>query len=239
MDVLEDFMINQSVRQAVISKQREWEEGLNNALARLKSEDIPCDLPTLKKIMVSDEAFKAWIDKAEESYIGKLGFLPKEERKRIKETFAGLISRTKNDRANVSGFLSRCPYPIEQDSDGRIYANEEALLADADNRATKRFSEEDREYFSVLMQVREAMNRLYKWEEEHSYTHFSKWSHPVFPAYNKGNGDGSLMLTPPFDAYRTLSSDSFKDWFKARMGVSLGKMNPEAAKMIREMSNED
>lgn len=105
MEELESYVIDNALKEKIVADFKEQVESVNDALERLKAEDIPCDLPTLKKIMSSDESFKKWLVKAEDEFIGKLGFLPMEERKRIGVSFANVFKRTANDRNTVASFL--------------------------------------------------------------------------------------------------------------------------------------
>ena len=106
---------------------------------------------------------------------------------------------------------------------------------DAEAQATKYFSDEDREYFSILLQLKEAINQLEQWEKEHTYTHFFGW-HNSFFISQKGDGGIPFDLTRPIDI---LIKPDFKNWFQRQIGMTLGKMNPEALRMIREMADED
>ena len=72
MEKLESYVIDNALKEKIVADFKEQVESVNDALERLKAEDIPCDLPTLKKIMSSDESFKKWLVKAEDEFIGKL-----------------------------------------------------------------------------------------------------------------------------------------------------------------------
>lgn len=87
MEQLEKNIVREDIKREVIEKYENQVEGVNDALLKLKAEGIPTDLPTLKKIAISEEAFKSWLDKAISSYIGKLGFIPIRERNGSKNLF--------------------------------------------------------------------------------------------------------------------------------------------------------
>ena len=63
MEELESYVIDNALKEKIVADFKEQVESVNDALERLKAEDIPCDLPTLKKIMSSDESFKKWLAK--------------------------------------------------------------------------------------------------------------------------------------------------------------------------------
>lgn len=63
MEQLEKSVVREDIKRAVIEKYENQVEGVNDALLKLKAEGIPTDLPTLKKIAISEEAFKSWLDK--------------------------------------------------------------------------------------------------------------------------------------------------------------------------------
>lgn len=88
---------------------------------------------------------------------------------------------------------------------------------------------------AILLQLKEAINQLEQWEKEHTYTHFFRWHNPFFIPQK---GDGGI----PFDLTRSIDiliKPDFKNWFQRQIGMTLGKMNPEALRMIREMADED
>ena len=92
--ILPDYIVRQDVVQAKVEEAKAMIESANNHLEALKKEDIPTQLEVLKNILKSDEAFKDWLDKAEKSYIGKLGFLPRVERERVQQSFVDVMMRT-------------------------------------------------------------------------------------------------------------------------------------------------
>ena len=169
MEQLEDFIVQEGFKQQEIQLLERQEEGVNRALKVLEAEGLPTDINTLRKIIVSDEAFIAWMDKAEASYIGKLGFIPKEEKKRIRETFRAMAGRTREARNTVGGFIREKKFPIIQDSDGTLHYDRTEVDKVLTEKFTKHFTDEDKEYFQVLQEAKEALQRLYGWEEEHLY----------------------------------------------------------------------
>ena len=117
MEQLEDFIVQEHLKEGVLKNIEAQEEGVNRAIQALQAEGLPTDLDTLRKIIISDDAFDKWVSKAEASYIGKLGFVPKEELKRIKATFRAMADRTKDARNTVGHFLREKKFPIIQDED--------------------------------------------------------------------------------------------------------------------------
>lgn len=218
METLDDFIVQEALKEGIIKELEVQEEGVNRNLASLRAEDLPTDIGTLRKIVTSEDAFAKWIDKAVASYIGKLGFIPKEERKRIKKTFLDLKERTASARNTVGNFLQAEKYPIIQDSDGTLHYDRAEVDRILTERFTKRFTEEDKEYFQVLQEAREALQRLFDWEKVHLYVPLR------YCAQNVGK-----FLIEGFS----------KDWFCNAIGIRIGKMNPKAIQMIEEQNNED
>lgn len=218
METLDDFIVQEALKEGIIKELEAQEDGVNRTLESLRAEDLPTDISTLRKIVSSEEAFAKWIDKAEVSYIGKLGFIPKEERKRIKETFLDLKERTASARNTVGNFLQAEKYPIIQDSDGTLHYNRAEVDRILTERFTKRFTEEDKEYFQVLQEAKEALQRLFDWEKVHLYVPLQ------YCAQNVG---------------KFLIEEFSKDWFCNAIGIKIGKMNPKAIRMIEEQNNED
>ena len=218
MEVLDDFIVQEALKEGVVKELEAQEEGVNRNLASLRAEELPTDIGTLRKIATSEEAFAKWIDKAEASYIGRLGFIPKEERKRIKETFLALKERTASARNTVGNFLQAEKYPIIQDSDGTLHYDRAEVDRILTERFTKRFTDEDKEYFQVLQEAKEALRRLFDWEKVHLYVPLQ------YCAQNVG---------------KFLIEEFSKDWFCNAIGIKIGKMNPEAIRMLEEQNNED
>lgn len=218
MEQLEDFIVQAQFKQQELQQLEQQEEGINKALKVLESEGLPTDLGTLRKIIVSNEAFADWIGKAEASYIGKLGFIPKEEKKRIRETFRAMVERTQNARNTVGYFIREKKYPIIQDNDGTLHYDREEVDQALTKKYTKRFTEEDKEYFQVLQEAKEAILRLYDWEKGHLYTPMKLIAHDI-----------GKFLTDEFT----------KEWFLRNIGWRIGKMNPDAIRMLKEQSNDE
>lgn len=218
MEQLEDSIVQNKLIEVELERIDEQESGVNKAMRSLAEEGLPTDIDTLRKIIISDEAFAKWIDKAEASYIGKLGFVPKEELKRIKATFQAMTDRTAQYRNTIATFLNGNKYPIVQDEDGSLHYDK----AEVDNaltaQFTKRFTEEDKEYFRVLQEAKAALIRLSDWEKENQYM-------PL--AYSAGNVGKFLM------------DDFSKDWFCNYLGIKIGKMNPRAIEILKEQGDED
>lgn len=218
MEVLDDFIVQEALKEGVVKELEAQEEGVNRNLASLRAEELPTDIGTLRKIATSEEAFAKWIEKAEASYIGKLGFIPKEERRRIKKTFLDLMERTASARNTVGTFLKAEKYPIVQDCDGTLHYDRAEVDRILTERFTKYFTDEDKEYFQVLQEAKEALQRLFDWEKEHLYAPLQ------YSAQNVGD---------------FLMRDFSKDWFCKAIGVKIGKMNPEAVRMLEEQNSED
>lgn len=237
MGKLESFIVDNALKQRIIEDYREQVLGVNDALERLRAEDIPCDLPTLRKIMASDEAFEKWLGRAEEEFIGKLGFLPMEERRRIKASFSSVFKRTADDRNTVGSFLSAPKYPIAQDKDGSLRYDWIAVERGAEQQATRYFSDEDVEYFEMFCKVIESLKDLEAWETKHTYTHFKNWRSPYEGIQMPSATPGTPVVINHGDSIKILMSPDFKDWFKNQIGRTLGKTSLEVLTMIQEMTD--
>ena len=218
MEQLEDFIIQEHLKEGVLNNIDKQEEGVNRAIQALQSEGLPTDIDTLRRIIISDDAFNKWVSKAEASYIGKLGFVPKEELKRIKATFRAMADRTAGDRNTIATFLNDNKYPIVQDEDGTLHYDREEVDKALTAQFTKRFTDEDKEYFQVLQEAKAGLIKLFRWEQEHQYVPLT------YSAINVG---------------RFLREGFTKDWFCNYLGVKIGKMNPKAIEMLEEQSEED
>lgn len=218
MEQLEDFIVQEWLKKQELQQLEQQEEGVNKSLKVLEAEGLPTSINTLSKIVVSDEAFANWIGKAEASYIGKLGFIPKEEKKRIRETFKAMADRTRDARNTVCHFLREKKFPIIQDRDSTLHYDREEVDKVLTEKYTKRFSDEDKEYYQVILQAKEALQRFYDWEESHSYV--------------------SMKLITQ-NVGKFLTEEFTKEWFQSSIGWRIGKMNPDAIRMLKEQSEED
>ena len=218
MEQLEDFIVQEHLKEGVLNNISRQEDGVNRAIQALQSEGLPTDIDTLRKIIISDEAFSKWVSKAEASYIGKLGFVPKEELKRIKATFRAMADRTAGDRNTIATFLNGNKYPIVQDEDGTLHYDRAEVDKALTAQFTKRFTDEDKEYFQVLQEAKAGLVKLFRWEQAHQYVPLT---------HSAGN------------VVKFLTNDFTKDWFCHYLGIKIGKMNPKAIKILQEQSDED
>lgn len=214
--ILPDFIVRQDVVQSKIEEAKAMMESANNHLATLKKEDIPTQLDVLNHILKNDEAFKEWLDKAEKSYIGKLGFLPREERERVHQSFVDVMNRTATARNGLQGFIfNRNGYKVEQNQDGKLYFDFQKIESEATEQAKRYFTDEDKEYFSHLQDVVEAYHKLQSYEKTHDYVPFS------------GNSESFMRhLKAGFSPY----------WFTITWEV--GKMSKQGKQIMEELENE-
>ena len=213
-NVLPDYIVQENQIDAIVDEALQMIESANKHLDKLKTEGIPTDLATLKAICKSDEAFNDWTKKAEASYIGKLGFIPNEERKRIHKTFEDLINRTATTRDCINGFLfNRRGYEPMQDKDGKLTFDMAKIQADAEVKARKYFSDEDKKYFVLLMGIDEAFKKLRNFENSHQYAPYTN--------------------DPEF--YNSLFGGFSAEWYVVQHGFRIGKMNPKAKEILEEL----
>lgn len=218
MEQLEDSIVQNKLIEVELERIDEQESGVNKAMRSLAEEGLPTDIDTLRKIIISEDAFAQWVRKAQDSFIGKLGFVPREELKRIRNSFRALTDRTATARNSIANFLNGAKYPIIQEKDGTLHYDRAEAVKALTAQFTKRFTEEDKEYFQVLQEAKAAMAKVSEWEQEHQYM-------PL--AYSAGNV-GKFLI-----------DDFSKDWFCNYLCIKIGKMNPQAIKMLREQSDED
>lgn len=215
-NILPDFIVLHNQVDAIVNEAVQMIEAANKYLTKLQGEGIPTDLATLKVICKSDEAFKDWTKKAELSYIGKLGFLPKEEKQRIHKTFEDLIARTESDRNCINGFLfNRRGYEPMQDKEGNLTFDLAKIEADAEVKARKHFSDEDKKYFVLLQGVEESFRKLQNFEHTHQY----------------------IPYTSNQEFHKSLLGGFSVEWFATSMQI--GRMSNNALKMMEEMKDDE
>ena len=215
-NLLPDFIVQHNQVDAIINEALQMVESANRHLTKLQSEGIPTDLATLKVICKSEEAFNDWTKKAEASYIGKLGFIPNEERRRIHKTFEDLISRTYSARDCLNGFLfNRRGYEPTQDKNGKLTFDMVKIEADAEVKARRYFTDEDKKYFALLQGVEEAFKKVQNFEHSHQYVPYTS---------NQG-------------FHKSLLGGFSVEWFAT--SIQIGKMSNAAIKIMEEMKDDE
>lgn len=213
---LPDYIVRQDVVQSKIEEAQGMINNANEHLTKLQTEGIPTQLDVLRTILKNDEAFKEWLTKAESSYIGKLGFIPREEKERVHQSFADLIERTSTTRNVLNGFIyNRYGYQVKQDNNGNLSFDLEKIELDATEDAKKYFSNEDKEYFDLLQGVVESYKKVKVFEKEHDY----------------------VPYTSKESFWQNLKAGFSPYWFA--FSWEIGKMSRQAKKMLEEMRDDE
>ena len=190
--------------------------GVNKAIKAFEAEGLPTDLEFLGQHAQTQADFRAWVTAQEAAYTAQLGFLPKKEKERIHSSFAELADRVESARNVIGTFIAGAKYPIKQELDGSIMYDWEKVRGVIEKKNTYTFTVEDKEYFQVLSDAQEALNRITQWEQEHTYA-------PIARMFNVGE-----LLAGSFSA----------QWFQENIGWRIGKSNAEALRMIREQEED-
>lgn len=190
--------------------------GVNKAIKVFEAEGLPTDLEFLGQHAQTQADFRAWVTAQEAAYTAQLGFLPKKEKERIHSSFAELADRVESARNVIGTFIAGAKYPIRQELDGSIMYDWEKVRGVTEKKNTYTFTVEDKEYFQVLSEAREALNKIAQWEQAHTYA-------PISRMFNVGE-----LLAGSFSA----------QWFQENIGWRIGKSNAEALKMIREQEED-
>lgn len=190
--------------------------GVNKAIKVFEAEGLPTDLEFLGQHAQTQADFRAWVTAQEVAYTAQLGFLPKKEKERIHSSFTELADRVESARNVIGTFIAGAKYPIRQELDGSIMYDWQKARGDIEKKNTYTFTAEDKEYFQVLSEAREALNKIAQWEQEHTYA-------PIARMFNVGE-----LLAGSFSA----------QWFQENIGWRIGKSNAEALKMIREQEED-
>ena len=190
--------------------------GVNKAIKVFEAEGLPTDLEFLGQHAQTQADFRAWVTAQEVAYTAQLGFLPKKEKERIHSSFTELADRVESARNVIGTFIAGAKYPIRQELDGSIMYDWQKARGDIEKKNTYTFTAEDKEYFQVLSEAREALNKIAQWEQEHTYV-------PIARMFNVGE-----LLAGSFSA----------QWFQENIGWRIGKSNAEALKMIREQEED-
>lgn len=190
--------------------------GVNKAIKVFEAEGLPTDLEFLGQHAQTQADFRAWVTAQEAAYTAQLGFLPKKEKERIHSSFAELADRVESARNVIGTFIAGAKYPIKQELDGSIMYDWEKVRGVIEKKNTYTFTVEDKEYFQVLSDAQEALNRITQWEQEPTYA-------PIARMFNVGE-----LLAGSFSA----------QWFQENIGWRIGKSNAEALRMIREQEED-
>ena len=103
-----------------------------------------------------------------------------------------------------------------QDKDGKLTFDMNKIQADAEVKARRYFSDEDKEYFVRLMGVDEAFKRLKNFENNHQYAPY----------------------TNDPDFFTALLGGFSVEWYAVQHGLRIGKMNSKAKEMLEEQEDE-
>ena len=190
--------------------------GVNKAIKVFEAEGLPTDLEFLGQHAQTQADFRAWVTAQEAAYTAQLGFLPKKEKERIHSSFAELADRVESARNVIGTFIAGAKYPIRQELDGSIMYDWEKVRGVIEKKNTYTFTVEDKEYFQILSEAREALTKIAQWEQEHTYA-------PIARMFNVGE-----LLAGSFSA----------QWFQENIGVRIGKSNAKALQMIREQEED-
>ena len=199
-----------------IEKLQQQVAGMNKAIKAFEAEGLPTDLEFLGQHAQSQADFRAWVTAQEVAYTAQLGFLPKKEKERIHSSFAELADRVESARNVIGTFITGAKYPIRQELDGSVLYDWEKARGDIEKKNTYVFTAEDKEYFQVLSEAREALNKIAQWEQEHTYA-------PIARMFNVGE-----LLAGSFSV----------QWFQENIGIRIGKSNAKALQMIREQEED-
>jgi hypothetical protein len=173
--ILPDFIVDKRVVEDKLQELDTMIENANRHLQELGNEGIPTGIDTLKDIIKDEDSFKNWLNQAEDSYIGKIGFIPKEERKRIHATFIDLYNRTEVHRSAIQGILfNRHGYNVLQDKGGKFYFNTDEIRIKLEESNRRYFTDKDKEFFDKLQAVYIAFNDLQNFEDKEKYIAFSQ-----------------------------------------------------------------
>lgn len=208
------------VRQAYVDMEiqrlEEQVVGVNRAVQTFAAEDLPTDLEFFIANTKTQADFRVWVTAQEVAYTAQLGFLPKKEKERIHSSFSELADRVESARNVIGTFIAGAKYPIRQELDSSISYDWEKVRGVIEKKNTYTFTIEDKEYFQVLSEAREALTKIAQWEQEHTYV-------PIARMFNVGE-----LLAGSFSA----------QWFQENIGWRIGKSNAEALKMIREQEED-
>lgn len=216
MERLPKSFVRQFQVDCEIEKLQQQVAGMNKAIKAFEAEGLPTDLEFLGQHAQSQADFRAWVTAQEVAYTAQLGFLPKKEKERIHSSFAELADRVESARNVIGTFITGAKYPIRQELDGSVLYDWEKARGDIEKKNTYVFTAEDKEYFQVLSEAREALNKIAQWEQEHTYA-------PIARMFNVGE-----LLAGSFSV----------QWFQENIGIRIGKSNAKALQMIREQEED-
>ena len=145
-----------------------------DALEKLNSEGIPTDYGFIVKLSkFSDEDFLNYIKEAFRKYIDNLGLVVKEERKRIAAIYDTIYSNTLPAVQTIRKAFSK-GLIISKGEDGTFIVNTDKMKDEAKKRNTIEIDTDlMSEYYDLLMNIKEAMNKAGEFEKKHGLSRFS------------------------------------------------------------------
>lgn len=137
----------------------------------LQEEGIPVGLNFLKKVSVSDEAYTQYISGEARKYLSSKGFVPKDEKQRVRENFQAVLDRTIGHIREIKEYIGALPV---KDVEGVATVTQKELDRMALEKATLYFDMDVlTEYYEKVKAIRTAMEEAKKYEGEHGLPNFA------------------------------------------------------------------
>lgn len=158
-------IINEAVRQDYKAQIDSLNMFINGVLKQsFYEEDIPFTLQTLNRLIKDENAIFELINEAYNTYIASVKFCPKEEKERIKQSFISIADRLKDNCVQLYNRWQNYPYKLTKQADESIVLSPKDVGAHIETLGIYVFSEKEKEYYKLITEAAEAINKVRDFE---------------------------------------------------------------------------
>ena len=167
--------LDEAKRDKLISGIEADRKRLNDAVAGLASPAIGIaveDVETLRK--VSHDWLAEYLQRNFKSFTEASGFVPAATRARVKQEYDDTGRMAEPFCRDIQTIVEKWHFiPLKQDSKGHFWFDEKTVKAWATEQATRHFSEAEQQYYTLIGEACEALNRVAEFERDNGMRPFA------------------------------------------------------------------
>ena len=166
--------LDEAKRDQLLAEVEADRKRLNDAVAALAAPAIGIavdDVETLLKI--SRDWLKQYLTDNYKAFVEASGFVPAATRQRVLDEYNQTGATAEPFAVTIETILKRRQgFPLKQDSKGNFWFDEKTVKAWATEQATRHFSEDEQQYYTLLGEVVEVLNKVAEFERDHGMRQF-------------------------------------------------------------------
>lgn len=175
MHMTKTKVVNESQKRNYLERVEAKRQSINQCIDTLRAEGI--ELTTIEQVKaVSPDWLRSYIDAAKNEYFGGItNFVPNSIRQQNEQEFEQVYTTCQPVATHLNTTLSNITeYGYYLDRNGTFWFNTKDINAAAEKAATRVFSPLEREYYSKLGDVIDAVAALHKWEKGNGFVAISE-----------------------------------------------------------------